>query len=86
MNKEPVSRLERNMPRITINGKTYENPDDVPPEAWEAYQKALEILHDENHNGIPDFLEGKPLKGITDMQSTMVLPMPVLTNCRLPHG
>jgi hypothetical protein len=62
------------MPQVSINGKTYENPDDVPPEAREAYQKALEILHDEDHNGVPDFLEGKPLKGITDMQSTLILP------------
>lgn len=50
------------MPAITINGKVYANPDDVPVELRSAYLKALEVVHDTNGNGIPDFLEGKPAR------------------------
>jgi len=50
------------MPAITINGKVYANPDDVPLELRSAYLKALEVMHDSDANGIPDFLEGKTAK------------------------
>ncbi len=53
------------MPAITINGKVYTNPEDIPPDLQEAYQKALEVLHDSDGNGVPDFLEGKPLVNIS---------------------
>ena len=52
------------MPIISINGKTYTSPDEMPPELRETYLKTLEILHDADGNGIPDFLEGKPLKDV----------------------
>lgn len=50
------------MPAITINGKVYSNPDEVPVELRSAYLKALEVMHDSDGNGIPDFLEGKTAK------------------------
>jgi hypothetical protein len=61
------------MPKIEINGKTYENPDEVPPELRDTYQKMLEILNDADGNGIPDFLEGKPLSNMTTTESTVVM-------------
>ncbi len=47
------------MPRIVVNNKTYNSPDEMPPDVRETYLKTLEILHDSDGNGIPDFLEGK---------------------------
>jgi hypothetical protein len=61
------------MPKIEINGKTYENADEVPPELRGTYQKMLEILNDADGNGIPDFLEGKPSSNVTTTVSTVVL-------------
>ncbi|NMB55253.1 MAG: hypothetical protein GYA15_11180 [Leptolinea sp.] len=62
------------MPEIIVNGKVYTNPDDVPPEVRAAYQKALEMLHDSDKNGIPDFLEGKPGVNVSESPVTVVLP------------
>ncbi len=59
------------MPAITINGKVYANPDDVPVELWSAYLKALEVVHDTDGNGIPDFLEGKTAKQSGGLPVTM---------------
>lgn len=56
------------MPKIVVNGQSYDNPDDIPANAREAYQKALEVLHDSDGNGIPDFLEGKPLQNVSNGQ------------------
>jgi len=54
------------MPKILVNGKAYTSPDDMPPDVRDAYLKTLEVLHDSDGNGIPDFLEGKPLQNISD--------------------
>lgn len=62
------------MPEIIVNGKVYTNPDDVPPDVRAAYQKALELLHDTDKNGIPDFLEGKPGVNVNESPVTVVLP------------
>jgi hypothetical protein len=43
---------------IIFNGKTYNSIDDMPPEARQAYEKALALLADQNANGVPDFLDG----------------------------
>lgn len=56
------------MPKIVINGQSYDSPDDIPANAREAYQKALEVLHDSDGNGIPDFLEGKPVQNVSNGQ------------------
>jgi hypothetical protein len=44
--------------RIIFNGKTYNSIDDMPPEARQAYEKALALLADQNANAVPDFLDG----------------------------
>jgi hypothetical protein len=59
------------MPKILFNGKTYDSVDDLPPESRAAYQKALEFLHDTDKNGVPDFLEGKPMAEINNVPLTV---------------
>ncbi len=49
------------MPKIVVNGKSYDSMDEMPADIRAAYQKALEVLHDADKNGIPDFLEGKSM-------------------------
>jgi hypothetical protein len=44
--------------QIVHDGKVYTNMDELPPEAREKYQKALQALGDANQNGIPDIVEG----------------------------
>lgn len=41
---------------ITINGKTYPSPDEMPPDVRQAYDDAIRQI-DGNRNGIPDVLE-----------------------------
>ncbi len=62
------------MPKIIVNGKSYEKPEDLPPDAREEYQKALGVLRDENLNGIPDILEGKPGVSSIETLGTVILP------------
>jgi hypothetical protein len=45
------------MPNISVNGKNYDRVEDMPPEARQAYQRALGMLADKNQNGTPDVLE-----------------------------
>jgi hypothetical protein len=54
------------MPKILVNGRVYNNPDEMPPDVRDTYLKTLEVLHDSDGNGIPDFLEGKPLQNVND--------------------
>ena len=44
--------------RFGYQGQTYNNPDEMPPEVRAAYDKAMEQI-DKDHNGVPDFMEGK---------------------------
>src|ERR1700757_2317411 len=46
------------MATITVNGKTYDRVDDMPPEIRQAYDQAMGLLADKNQNGIPDIAEG----------------------------
>lgn len=55
------------MPKIVVNGKSYNSVDEMPAEIRAAYQKALEVLHDADKNGIPDFLEGKAQPNVSDI-------------------
>lgn len=55
------------MPKIVVNGKTYNSVDEMPAEIRAAYQKALEVLHDADKNGIPDFLEGKAMPDVSNI-------------------
>lgn len=53
------------MPQIIVNGKTYSSLDEMPPEIRQAYDQAMGILADKNHNGVPDILEGT--SGVTNI-------------------
>ena len=43
--------------RFVSDGKTYDSPDQMPPDIRAKYDKAMEQF-DKDHNGIPDILEG----------------------------
>ena len=43
--------------KIIIDGKEYNRVEDLPPDARARYDEAMGKM-DENHNGIPDFVEG----------------------------
>src|SRR5438128_2609710 len=54
---EIAQRLSAHLQSIMFNGQTYQNLDQLPPEArakWEEYQARF----DANRNGIPDAVEG----------------------------
>src|SRR4051794_22561631 len=42
---------------IIYDGKTYNNVNDLPPEARSKYEAAMGKLADENHDGVPDVIE-----------------------------
>ncbi len=43
---------------IVFNGKSYRNVEEMPPEVREAYQSIMQIMADQNQNGVPDLFEG----------------------------
>jgi hypothetical protein len=47
------------MRNIVVNGKSYSNIDDMPPEIRKIYQETMGIFADKDGNGIPDLVEGK---------------------------
>jgi hypothetical protein len=61
------------MPKIMVNGQSYDSPDDMPASVRDAYLKAMEVLHDSDGNGVPDFLEGKPIQNINNGSVSMNL-------------
>jgi hypothetical protein len=60
------------MSQIVVNGKTYASLDDLPPEIREVYKKAMGILADNDHNGVPDILESKSDGNTPIIQSTQI--------------
>lgn len=44
--------------KISFNGKTYERLEDMPPEIRQAYESVMQVLADQNQNGVPDLFEG----------------------------
>lgn len=47
-----------NAAKILVNGQAYDNLDQLPPEVRAKYELAMSKL-DANHNGVPDFMEGR---------------------------
>ncbi len=45
------------MPKIFFEGKVYDNPEQMTPEAQARYEKAVKMLPDRDNNGLPDLLE-----------------------------
>jgi hypothetical protein len=60
------------MATINFNGKSYNNPDEMPPNEREAYNQMMSMFVDKNGNGIPDFLEGDMVKNVMSAYSTQV--------------
>ncbi len=52
------------MATIIFNGKTYNNIEEMLPEARAGYEQVANMLVDKNGNGIPDFLEGDMVKNV----------------------
>ena len=46
------------MPKIFFEGRDYDNPEQMTPEARARYEKAVQMLPDRDNDGIPDLLEG----------------------------
>jgi hypothetical protein len=46
------------MPNFVVNGQTYSDPNEMPPDVRKAYDQAMGALADKNQNGVPDILEG----------------------------
>ena len=44
--------------RFMYQGKEYSSLEELPPEARQVYEQVFKSLADNNHNGIPDLLEG----------------------------
>ena len=44
--------------RFVYQGQSYNHPDEMSPEVRAAYDKAMAQI-DKDHNGVPDFMEGK---------------------------
>lgn len=66
------------MPKITVNGVTYESVDDMPPEARGLYYQAmanLPDLADRDGDGLPDLVQGESLtvrNGVTFCKKIVV--------------
>ena len=58
--------------KITFNGKTYERLEDMPPEIRQAYESVMQVLADQNQNGVPDLFEGTLGKQTNLARSTIL--------------
>jgi hypothetical protein len=72
--------------KFTINGQTYDNLDQLPPELRAKYEQAMSAM-DANHNGVPDFLEGmlnvpdqRTNQAATNFGTASPTPFPVSRN------
>jgi hypothetical protein len=53
------------MPKIYFEGREYDDPEQMTPEARARYEKAVKMLPDRDSNGIPDLLEGDGIPAVT---------------------
>jgi len=60
------------MPKIFFEGRDYENPEQMTPEARARYEKAVQMLPDRDKNGIPDLLESDGIPAETPPPVTPV--------------
>ena len=67
-------------PNITVNGQTYANLDQLPPEVRAKYEQAMQAL-DANQNGVPDFFEG--MVNQQNQVASMGTPPPVSATSNL---
>src|SRR5687767_3000039 len=45
---------------ITVNGRTYQNVDEMPPDVRRQYEQVMSLMADRNNDGVPDIFEGRP--------------------------
>src|SRR6478752_2514283 len=61
-----IFRTSVSVGRITVNGKTYSNVDEMPPDIRRQYEQEMRsILADRDGNGVPDILEHAASTGST---------------------
>lgn len=74
---KPLNVLSAAHTQIVFNGQTYSSVDQMPPEARQAYEKAMGAF-DQNRNGVPDALEqgsfSASAAGMTATTSTQTGP------------
>lgn len=58
---------------IYFNGKAYNNLDEMPADQRAAYEQMMSFMKDENHNGLPDMLEGDLVQKLMKLASTSVM-------------
>jgi len=74
--------------RFVFQGKTYNSSDEMPPEVRAAYDKAMEQI-DKDHNGVPDFMQGKDSQPVKttfkiNTNSTMTPTAPLTSSAQAP--
>jgi hypothetical protein len=58
-----------------IDGKTYSNLDELPPEMRQSVQQAMGMLGDANQDGIPDFIQDVMATGTPQQAPTEPAPL-----------
>lgn len=60
------------MSRITFNGKTYNDINEMPANERQAFEQMSSMLVDANGNGIPDLLEGDMVQNVFAAHSSQM--------------
>ena len=60
--------------RIVYDGKAYGSVDELPPEARQTYEEAMQKLGDADHDGTPDVFRGR--EGLGEIRKTIVVSRP----------
>ncbi len=61
------------MNTFTINGKTYNSIDDMPPDVRAQYESMSNLLGDKNQDGVPDLLGNMLKANATVMQTSTII-------------
>lgn len=58
---------------ILFNGKTYRSVEDMPPEVRQTYESLMQIMADQNQNGVPDLFEGQLSRQVRNTRTTDIV-------------
>ncbi len=61
------------MSPFTFNGKTYNDPAEMPADERQAYEQLIKIFKDENQDGVPDIFQGDILGNLLKAATTTVI-------------
>lgn len=70
------SKSNNPMFNISVNGKQYLNPHEMPEETKQQLKEMFGNLEDENHDGVPDMFEGgiiNFLRGLSQLRPSAIL-------------